>query len=71
VPDTAQELDLVALEGHPGAAAVPQPAAGQLVRDVVGRQPDARGTASTIPVRAGPWDSPAVSQRNMPTVSQT
>jgi hypothetical protein len=40
VPHAAQELDLVALEGHPGAAAVPQPAAGQLVGDVVGGEPD-------------------------------
>ena len=29
VPDAAEELDLVLLEGHPGAAAVAEPAAGQ------------------------------------------
>jgi hypothetical protein len=34
VPDAAEELDLVPLEGHPRAAAVAEPAAGQLVGDV-------------------------------------
>ena len=37
VPHAAEELDVVALEGHPGAAAVAEPAAGQLVGEVVGR----------------------------------
>ena len=32
VPDAAEELDLVLLELHPGAAAVAEPAAGQGAR---------------------------------------
>src|SRR5947207_2066634 len=34
VPQATDDLDLVLLEGHPGAAAVPQPAPGQLVSDL-------------------------------------
>ena len=36
VPDAAEHLDLVGLELHPGAAAVAEPAAGQLGGDVGG-----------------------------------
>ena len=34
VAHAAEELDLVALERHPGAAAVAEPAPGELVRDL-------------------------------------
>ncbi len=45
VPHPAEELDLVALEGHPRTAPVAEPAAGQLVRDVLRGQPDPGGDA--------------------------
>ena len=40
MPDARQHGDLILLELHPGAAAVAQPAAGQLGGDVVGGDPD-------------------------------
>ena len=43
VADPAEELDLVALERHPGAAAVAEPAPGELVRDLVGAGADPCG----------------------------
>jgi hypothetical protein len=43
VPDAAEELDLVPLERHPRAAAVAEPAAGQLVGDVGGGRANAGG----------------------------
>ena len=41
VPDAAEQLDLVPLERHPGAAAVAGAPAGERVGDVVGGDPDA------------------------------
>ena len=41
VPDAAGEGDLVLLEGHPGAAAVAEPAAGELRVEVGGLHLDA------------------------------
>ena len=41
MPDTGQHRDLVLLELHPRAAAVAQPAAGQLTTDLLGRDLDA------------------------------
>ena len=45
VPDAADDLDLVLLERHPGAAAVAEPAAGQLPADLGARHLDAGGHA--------------------------
>ena len=71
VPDAAEDRHLVLLELHPGTAAVAEPAARQHVDDVLrgdlhaGRQPSRTAT------RAGPCDSPAVSQRSMaPSLSR-
>ena len=58
-------VDLVLLELHPGAAAVAEPAAGQGVGDVGRGHLDPGRQAFEDATREGPWDSPAVSQRNM------
>ena len=51
-------------------APVSQAPARQLQPDVVGGDRDPGGKPSMVAVRAGPWDSPAVSQRSTRTVSQ-
>ena len=45
VPDPAEQLDVVPLEGHPGAAAMAEPAARQRVGDRAGGHLDAGGQA--------------------------
>ena len=42
---TAEELDVVALEAHAGPAPEPEPAARQLVADLLHRDGEARGQA--------------------------
>ena len=64
VPQPADDLDLVLFERHPRAAAVAEPAAGQLPRDLVGGHLDTRRHALQDGDERGPCDSPAVSQRN-------
>jgi hypothetical protein len=71
VAHAAEELHLVALERHAGAAAVAEPAraSSSATSPVVMRTPAA--IPSSTPIRAGPWDSPAVSHRTMASSLQT
>ena len=65
VPDAAEHRDLVGLELHPGAAAEAEPAPGQRVARGRRWSPATRaGMPSRMATSAGPWDSPAVSQRS-------
>ena len=69
VPHAAEELDLVLLELHPGAAAVAEPAAGQGAATSLVVTSTPAGRPSIVATSAGPWDSPAVNQRSMPRSS--
>ena len=58
-------VDLVGLGLHPRAPPVAESPVGQGVGDVVGGIRTCAGRPSRIATREGPWDSPAVSERNM------
>ena len=63
--DSTEELDLVALEGHPGSAPVAEPAPLQRRGEVVSRDVDAGGQTLEDRDERGAVRLPAVSQRNM------